>query len=85
MIHFFRLYQTSLNIVVVCLCIACVCIGNRTGAACERCKPGYAGDNCETQIQAVDRSDFRTLSEIDKQYVIDAFRLSKVVPHPYHT
>jgi hypothetical protein len=27
--------------------------------------------------------DFNTLSDIDRQYVIDAFRLAKITPSPY--
>jgi hypothetical protein len=45
--------------------------------------PGFTGEDCMTQLNAIDRKDFGSLSTIDKQYVMDAFRLAKTVSHPY--
>lgn len=61
----------------------CVCDGNFDGPSCGECKLGWSGDNCDIQNDLLVRRDFNSLSDVDRQYVIDAFRLAKIVPSPY--
>jgi hypothetical protein len=44
---------------------------------------GWEGDDCNTPSEVLVRRDFATLSDTDKQYVVDAFQLIKTTPHPW--
>ncbi|XP_063311205.1 5,6-dihydroxyindole-2-carboxylic acid oxidase isoform X2 [Pelobates fuscus] len=60
---------------------SCRCNGRFDGYNCGSCKPGWTGDNCDTQIIVV-RKNIMELRDGDKKRFVDALDLAKRTIHP---
>jgi hypothetical protein len=71
-------YQTSLWWFANYYEKACVCNDRFVGVACERCFPGWTGDNCTEVLELSVRRNFAKLSTTEKVVTHSSESLSYV-------